>query len=156
MQISILAVGTRMPTWAYSGVDAYSKRMPPHIQVQLAEIPAGKRTAGRDPATAIDKEARQLLKQAESASLTLALDEAGKQWSSADLARELSDWLNHQPSVALLIGGPDGLAESCKQQADRLWSLSNLTLPHGLVRVVLVEQLYRAWTILQGHPYHRS
>jgi 23S rRNA (pseudouridine1915-N3)-methyltransferase len=84
------------------------------------------------------------------------MDETGKAFNSLELAAELQEWLHHVPHVALLIGGPDGLTQGCKNKADRLWSLSKLTLPHGLVRVVLAEQLYRAWTILQGHPYHRS
>ena len=86
----------------------------------------------------------------------IALDERGKRKTSDELARNLDDWLNHVPSVAFLIGGPDGIAERCKHVAHETWTLSDFTLPHGLARVVLVEQLYRAWTILEGHPYHRS
>jgi 23S rRNA (pseudouridine1915-N3)-methyltransferase len=104
----------------------------------------------------METEAKQLLKRAAAADLTIALDERGRMRSSTELAADLQTWLNEVPQVALLIGGPDGLAESSKRAADELWSLSGLTLPHGLVRVVLVEQLYRAWTILDGHPYHRS
>jgi 23S rRNA (pseudouridine1915-N3)-methyltransferase len=103
----------------------------------------------------MEKEAAQLMKRAEGADLTIALDEAGTLISSDELATEMKSWLNDTPHVALLIGGADGLTERCKNESDHVWSLSRLTLPHALVRVVLVEQLYRAWTILQGHPYHR-
>lgn len=156
MRISILAVGTGMPGWVNDGVAAYAKRLPRHIQVEVVEIPPGNRSGQRSIEAAMGKEAEQLLKRAASADLTIALDERGKTRSSTELAAEMQGWLNHVPHVALLIGGADGLAENCKREAGGLWSLSTLTLPHGLVRIVLVEQLYRAWTILDGHPYHRS
>ena len=145
-----------MQRWVYEGVDAYSKRMPRQIQLQITEIPPGHRTARGNKESAVEKEEVRLLKRAESANLTIALDEAGVVRSSTELAEEMRDWLDHVPQVAVMIGGPDGLSENCKRYADSVWSLSRLTLPHGLARVVLVEQLYRAWTILQGHPYHRS
>jgi len=156
MRISILAVGTRMQRWVYEGVDMYSKRMPRQIQMQVTEISPGTRTARGNNESAVEKEAALLLKRAESADLTIALDEVGVARSSVELAEEMRGWLDHVPRVALMIGGPDGLSETCRGYADSTWSLSRLTLPHGLVRVVLAEQLYRAWTILQGHPYHRS
>ena len=144
-----------MPSWVYDGVAAYSQRLPRHIGLQVVEIPPGQRASRGPVALAMEKEAEQLMKRAETADLTIALDEAGTLKSSAELATEMQTWLNDTPHVAVLIGGADGLTERCKSKADRLWSLSKLTLPHGLVRVVIVEQLYRAWTILQGHPYHR-
>ena len=144
-----------MPSWVYDGVAAYSQRLPRHIGLQVVEIPSGRRASRGPVALAMEKEAEQLMKRAETADLTIALDEAGTLKSSAELATEMQTWLNDTPHVAVLIGGADGLTERCKSKADRLWSLSKLTLPHGLVRVVIVEQLYRAWTILQGHPYHR-
>lgn len=156
MRITILAVGTRMQRWVYDGVDAYSKRMPVQIQMRVMEIPTGTRSTRATAEAAKEKEAEKLLKKAGSADLTIALDESGQAFSSMELANQMQDWLNQVPHVAILIGGPDGLTEACKRKVDRLWSLSHLTLPHGLVRIVLAEQLYRAWTILQGHPYHRS
>jgi len=144
-----------MPSWVYDGVAAYSQRLPRHIRLEVIEIPPGQRASRGPVAPAMEKEAEQLMKRAETADLTIALDEAGTLKSSAELATEMQTWLNDTPHVAVLIGGADGLTQRCKSKADRLWSLSKLTLPHGLVRVVLVEQLYRAWTILQGHPYHR-
>jgi len=144
-----------MPSWVYDGVAAYSQRLPRHIQLQVSEILPGQRASRGPVAPAMEKEAEQLMKRAGAADLTIALDEAGTLKSSAELATEMQNWLNDTPHVALLIGGVDGLTERCKNESDHVWSLSKLTLPHALVRVVLVEQLYRAWTILQGHPYHR-
>jgi 23S rRNA (pseudouridine1915-N3)-methyltransferase len=137
-----------MPDWVVQGYRAYSERLPTHIRVELTEIPVGGRPGrGEDDL---------LLRHAEPADLVIALDEAGRHWSSAQLAEQMDGWLQRAPHVALLIGGPDGLSERCRERARSLWSLSKLTLPHGLVRVVLAEQLYRAWSILQGHPYHRA
>lgn len=145
-----------MQRWVYDGVNAYSERMPAQIQMRVTEIQAGKRRARSNVVAAKEEEADKLLKKAASADLTIALDESGQAFSSMELANEMRHWLHRTPHVAILIGGPDGLTEACKSNVDRLWSLSNLTLPHGLVRVILAEQLYRGWTILQGHPYHRS
>lgn len=156
MRITILAVGTRMPGWVAGGVDAYRKRMPPHIQVDVVEIPPGHRSARASVDGAREKEAAALLKRASRSDVVIALDETGEAWSSTALAGRMRDWLDGGADVALLIGGPDGLTDECRREAHAIWSLSRLTLPHGLVRVVLAEQLYRAWTILQGHPYHRE
>lgn len=156
MQINIMAVGTRLEPWIYQGVDAYKARLPRHLNLSLIEVPVARRTGAGAVAPAVEVEGERLLRQVRPDDLTLALDERGKQWSSADLAAELKSWLDRYPRIAILIGGPDGLSEGCKARADRLWSLSHLTFPHGLVRILLVEQIYRAWTILQGHPYHRA
>ena len=145
-----------MPGWVVGGVDAYRKRMPPHIQVEVVEISPGHRSARGSADTAREKEAVALLKRARRCDVVIALDETGKAWSSPALAERMRNWLDDGANVALLIGGPDGLTDECRRAADAIWSLSALTLPHGLVRVVLAEQLYRAWTILQGHPYHRE
>jgi 23S rRNA (pseudouridine1915-N3)-methyltransferase len=156
MQISVLAVGTRLPAWVNDGVKEYSRRMPRQIQFSLEEISPGHRSARGQIAAAREQEAVQLKKRATAADLRIALDEKGKPWTSTELADQLRDWLQHVPHVALMIGGPDGFTDEIRDEADRLWSLSNLTLPHGLVRVVLAEQIYRAWTIVDGHPYHRE
>jgi 23S rRNA (pseudouridine1915-N3)-methyltransferase len=155
MKITILAVGTRLQQWVYDGVAVYTKRMPAHLQLQVREIPAAARTARGSKAAAREQEGERLLREAATADVTIALDETGKALNSLELATEMQRWLLTAPHVAMLVGGPDGLPEACKTEADWLWSLSKLTLPHGLVRVVLAEQLYRAWTILQRHPYHR-
>lgn len=154
MQIALLAVGTRMPAWVSAGFDDYCKRL--SGQLRLEEIPAGRRKARDDAGLARRFEAEQLLRRAESADLVLALDERGQQWTTQQLAAAMQSWQMESPRVALMIGGADGLDESCKQRAASLWSLSKLTLPHALVRVLVAEQIYRAWSILQGHPYHRA
>ena len=145
-----------MPAWVTAGFEEYRKRLPAQLALELHEVPAGQRKARADAAAARRIEGDELLRRAERADLVLALDEQGRQWSTRDLADALSRWQMEAPRVALLVGGPDGLDERCRQRADRLWSLSKLTLPHALVRVLVAEQIYRAWTILQGHPYHRA
>ena len=156
MQITIAAVGTRLEPWIYEAFGSYQARLPRHLKLSLAEIPLARRTGSADPAAAIEAEGKRLLKHVRPDTLALALDERGSQWSSAELAGELNGWQQRHPQVAILIGGPDGLSDACRSRADRVWSLSRLTIPHGVVRVLLAEQLYRAWTILQGHPYHRA
>lgn len=156
MQITVAAVGTRLEPWVYDAFDAYRKRLPRHLNLELEEVPVARRTGAGQAAGAVGEEGERLLRHVRPGALALALDERGQQWSSRELAAELRGWLDRQPRVAILIGGPDGLAPACRERADRLWSLSRLTFPHGLVRVLLAEQIYRAWTILQGHPYHRD
>lgn len=156
MQITVAAVGTRLEPWIYEAFEFYRSRLPRHLNLALEEVPVARRTAGTAPAAAMAAEGERLLRHVRPGALTLALDERGRQWSSTELAAELDRWLGREPHVAILIGGPDGLAPACRERAARLWSLSKLTFPHGLVRVLLAEQLYRACTILQGHPYHRA
>lgn len=145
-----------MPAWVNDGVSEYARRMPRQIQFGIDEISPGPRTARGNIAIAREREATQLVKRAASADLCIALDETGKPWTSTQLADQLRSWLDNSLYVALMIGGPDGFTDKIRDGADRLWSLSSLTMPHGLVRVVLAEQLYRAWTIVDGHPYHRE
>ncbi|QOJ30684.1 MAG: 23S rRNA (pseudouridine(1915)-N(3))-methyltransferase RlmH [Gammaproteobacteria bacterium] len=154
MHITVAAVGTRLEPWVYDAFDAYKARLPRHLGLELEEVPLARRAAGT--AAAVEAEGERLLRHVRPGALTLALDEHGRQWSSLELAGQLRLWLERQPRVAILVGGPDGLSTACRERADRIWSLSRLTFPHGMVRVLLAEQLYRAWTILQGHPYHRA
>lgn len=156
MQITVAAVGTRLEPWIYEAFESYQTRLPRHLNLALEEIPAARRTGGKRSAAAIEAEGEKLLRCVRPGALALALDERGRQWSSTEFAAELKIWLEHHPQVAILIGGPDGMSDACRARADRLWSLSRLTYPHGMVRVLLAEQVYRAWTILQGHPYHRA
>lgn len=154
MQITIAAVGTRLEPWIYAAFESYKTRLPRHLNLALEEIPVARRAGATS--TAVETEGERLLRCVRPGALTLALDERGRQWSSAELAGEMKNWLERHPQVAILIGGPDGMSDACRARADRLWSLSRLTFPHGMVRVLLAEQVYRAWTILQGHPYHRA
>ncbi|WP_237066414.1 23S rRNA (pseudouridine(1915)-N(3))-methyltransferase RlmH [Microbulbifer guangxiensis] len=158
MKIRILAAGGRMPGWVQEGYNEYAKRLPREISLEMVEIPLGQR--GQKNAPALVEKARQKEGEAMLAALSprdhvVALDVKGKPWSTEQLSQQLEGWQMQGDNVALLIGGPDGLAPDCLARARQRWSLSPLTLPHPLVRVVLAEQLYRAWTLLAGHPYHK-
>ncbi|HSJ49045.1 MAG TPA: 23S rRNA (pseudouridine(1915)-N(3))-methyltransferase RlmH [Gammaproteobacteria bacterium] len=156
MQIQLIAVGTRMPAWVQEGFTEYAKRMPRECALQLVEIPLGKRGKNADVQRAIAEEGEKMLAALPRDCQVIALEVEGRAWSTPQLAGELETWLGAGRDVALLVGGPDGLSEACRRRADRAWSLSPLTLPHPLVRVLLAEQLYRAWTLYKGHPYHRQ
>lgn len=154
MRLRILAVGTRMPAWVEAGFAEYHKRMPPEIRVELQEIAPGPRGKGQNVERAIQKESDALLK-AVGNDRVVALEVTGGAWSTPKLAQRLRDWQLSGDNWSLLIGGPDGLSNECRGRADMQWSLSPLTLPHPLVRIMVMEQLYRAWSINAGHPYHR-
>ncbi len=156
MRIALLAVGTRMPGWVDQAFETYRKRLPPQCGLQLTAVPAGHRRQRSDPAVAKAQECERLLKHARSADRLVALDERGSEWNTRELAARLQGWQQECSEIALLVGGPDGLDGDCLSRSDERWSLSRLTLPHALVRVLVAEQLYRAWTLLQGHPYHRE
>ena len=156
MKVRLLVIGTRPEDWVREAVQLYLDRIPTHLKPELVDIPLSLRSSGGDPAVAKAKEGQRILQRVKPGDFLVTLDERGKTWSSLELAREVDRWQNHQPSVVLAIGGPEGLADEVRQRANQSWSLSALTFPHGLARVIVVEQLYRAWTILQGHPYHKA
>ena len=156
MKIRILAVGTKMPGWVQEGVNDYAKRLPRDMKLEVVELALGSRGKNADIKKAIQKESEQILAQISDQDWVIALEVKGKAWSTEQLAEQLSDWRLSAKSIVILIGGPDGLSDDCRARANQQWSLSNLTYPHPIVRVVLVEQLYRAWTITQNHPYHRA
>jgi 23S rRNA (pseudouridine1915-N3)-methyltransferase len=145
-----------MPAWVVDAYREYAKRLPRECTLQLVEIPLGKRRKSPGSSLAAEEEGQQLLASLPKDCTVIALDVRGQSWSTEELAVRLQDWLGSGRDVALLVGGPDGLSAACLKRADLKWSLSALTYPHSLVRVVLAEQLYRAWTINTGHPYHRS
>jgi len=147
MRITVLAIGHKMPSWIEEGFREYAKRMPPEARVELIELKPGKDK---------DDEGRKLLDALPQGAALLALDERGKAVTTQGLSVMLSDWMRDGSSPAFVIGGADGLSDEVKERAAKLISLSALTLPHQLVRVVLAEQLYRAWSILARHPYHRE
>ena len=155
MQIHLLAVGTRMDTWVSQGYQEFAKRLPPECRLKLVEIPAARRTKNSVVTKLMDEEAGRIQAAIPKGAHVVALDQGGKQYSTQQLSRRLSHWLQEASDIALLVGGPDGLAPQCLSQAQEKWSLSQLTLPHPLVRIVVAEQLYRAWSILKNHPYHR-
>ena len=156
MQIYVLAVGDKPPSWIEAGVNQYIERMPRECNVQINTIATAKRSKSQAIKQAQEQEQELLLKHTPNDSLRIALGEHGKSWTTLVLAERLENWLQNFPVVTLYIGGPDGFTQDFLDQADFVWSLSTLTMPHMLVRVLLVEQLYRAWTIIQGHPYHRE
>lgn len=156
MRIYLLAVGQRMPDWVAQGFAEYQKRLPRECSLQLKEIAPGRRGKNYSPQKAMEEEADRILAAIPDNCRVWALDEHGKSFSTRQLSQQLDDWLQDGRDLALLVGGPEGLAPRVKQQVEQLWSLSALTLPHPMVRVLLAEQLYRAWTILQNHPYHRE
>ena len=155
MKIKLLAVGTKMPAWVTQGYDEYARRMPSEMQLQLQELGLGFRGKGADLKRAIANEGEQMLAAIPDQDHVIALDVLGKPWSTQDLAKQCGQWRMNGRNVTLLVGGPDGLAPACLARADQRWSLSPLTLPHPLVRVLLAEQVYRAWSLLNNHPYHK-
>ena len=155
MLIYLIAVGTRMPSWVEEGFAEYAKRMPPESKLKLVEIAAGKRGKNSDIKRLTQQEGDKMLAAIPKGTKVVALDVLGKALSTEELAKELKGWQGSGQDIAILIGGPEGLADDCLKQAQQIISLSKLTLPHPLVRVVLAEQLYRATTLLKGHPYHK-
>jgi 23S rRNA (pseudouridine1915-N3)-methyltransferase len=155
MRVRLIAVGTKMPKWVEQGVDEYCKRLPPEIKLEIKEIALGKRGKGADIRRAIKSEGQHMLAAIGQHDRVIALDVKGKSWSTEQLSTELKNWQREGDNISLLVGGPDGLADECLQRANQRWSLSALTLPHPVVRIVLSEQLYRAWAINSNHPYHR-
>lgn len=155
MRIHLIAVGTRMPSWVEEGYGEYAKRMPRECCLALKEIPLAKRQRNSDVERLVADEGQRMLAAIPDGSHVIALDVTGKQRGTPELAAALEQWLGGGRDVCLLVGGPDGLAPACLRRARERWSLSPLTLPHPLVRILLAEQLYRAWSIVQNHPYHR-
>jgi 23S rRNA (pseudouridine1915-N3)-methyltransferase len=156
MKIQLVAVGTRMPDWVTTGFKEYQRRFPRDMALELVEVPAGKRGKNADIARILHKEGEQMLAVIPKGNHIVSLDLPGKTWTTPELATQLSRWQLDGRDVSLLIGGPEGLAPSCKQAATQSWCLSALTLPHPLVRVVVAESLYRAWSVNTNHPYHRE
>lgn len=156
MKIQIHAVGKRMPLWIRQGFEDYQSRFPRHIRLTLREINMPERTGNVDILRLKEEEGSRLLSVVSPYDVVIVLDEGGKQWSNRQLAAKFDDWFADKRDLSLLIGGPDGLSKVCLERADVCWSLSCLTLPHMLVRVILAEQLYRIYAITQNHPYHRG
>ncbi|RTE66975.1 23S rRNA (pseudouridine(1915)-N(3))-methyltransferase RlmH [Amphritea opalescens] len=155
MKIRLIAVGTKMPSWVIEGVSEYQKRLPNEFSLDIIEIPLGHRGKGADLARAKRQEGELMLAAIPKGDQVIALEVGGRNWSTEQLAEQAEQWQMSGRNVSLLVGGPDGLAPECIALANQKWSLSGLTLPHPLVRILLAEQLYRAWSILQGHPYHK-
>ncbi|MCK2183459.1 23S rRNA (pseudouridine(1915)-N(3))-methyltransferase RlmH [Halomonas getboli] len=155
MKVRLLAVGTRMPDWVTKGVEEYRKRLPRDFALEVEEIAPGARGKNADTRRAIAQESERLQARLKGDEHLVALEVGGKPWSTEQLAGQAEEWRLGGRDVVLLVGGPDGLDPAISARAHQRWSLSPLTLPHPLVRILLAEQLYRAWTLMVGHPYHR-
>ncbi|RCW98571.1 23S rRNA (pseudouridine(1915)-N(3))-methyltransferase RlmH [Marinomonas foliarum] len=155
MRIRLIAVGSKMPKWVTEGYDEYAKRLPKDFALELVEIPMSPRGKNTDIAKAIRKEGDAMLEAIPSNDKVIAMEVLGKEWSTEQLADQTEQWRMDGYNVSLLVGGPDGLDPRCTSRADQVWSLSRLTLPHPMVRIILAEQIYRAWTLMNNHPYHR-
>ncbi len=155
MKLHILAVGHKMPDWIANGFDEYAKRMPPELRIELREIKPELRSSGRTADSVMAAERVRIEAALPKNARVVALDERGRDWTTVQLAGAFPAWQQEGRDVAFIIGGADGLDPQVKARADVLLRVSSLTLPHGMVRVLLAEQLYRAWTITQNHPYHR-
>lgn len=155
MKIKLIAVGERVPKWVTLGYAEYAQRLSNEISLELIEVKAQKRSKNSDLNSLRSKEGEKILALLGKHDHVVALDEQGQLWDTLCFSIQLQHWREANKTVCLLIGGADGLAPACKQRAAQLWALSALTLPHALVRIIAAEQVYRAWTILAHHPYHR-
>lgn len=156
MKLRIIAVGQKMPAWIETGFNEYAKRMPRENSIELIELRPEKRASGKTSEQIRQAERDRILAVLPRDTTVWALDEHGSQLTTLELAEALREWQGAGRDTAFVIGGADGLHQDVKQRADKLLALSCLTLPHGLVRVMLAEQLYRAWSVTQNHPYHRD
>jgi len=156
MVIHFIVVGQKMPKWVLEGYGEYAKRLPKSCSMKLVELPM----AIRGKTSSVEKNKQQEAKRIESAipkgAKIIVLDEHGKQTTTLQFSEKLKEWLGSGQDIALIVGGPDGLLTELLQKAEWKWGLSKLTLPHPMVRIVVAEQVYRAWSILQSHPYHRE
>jgi 23S rRNA (pseudouridine1915-N3)-methyltransferase len=155
MKIRLLTITHKSPAWIQEGYQDYAKRLPPSCALELIEIPAEKRTANADLKRIMEREGEKMLAAIKPGHHVIAMDKGGKSWTSEQLSIQLGNWLQDGENIDLLVGGPEGIAPACLQRARETWSLSTLTFPHLLVRLIISEQIYRAWSILQNSPYHR-
>ena len=155
MRIRLISVASRMPRWVEQGYQEYAKRLPPELPLELVEIPLTTRGKSADVARLMRREGEQMLAAVQPGERIVTLEVNGRAWSTETLAEQLDSWRLDARIVNLMVGGPEGLPDEVTARSDQRWSLSPLTLPHPLVRILLAEQLYRAWTILNRHPYHK-
>ncbi|WP_417663910.1 23S rRNA (pseudouridine(1915)-N(3))-methyltransferase RlmH [Pseudidiomarina donghaiensis] len=156
MRLRLIAVGQKMPDWVSTGYQNYAKRFPNDCQLELIEITAGKRGKNADIARILKQEGEAMLAAVGKGDRIVTLEVTGKAWTTPQLANRLESWLMDGRDISLLVGGPEGLAPECIAAAEERWSLSPLTLPHPMVRVIIAESLYRAWSVTANHPYHRE
>jgi 23S rRNA (pseudouridine1915-N3)-methyltransferase len=156
LRLSLLTASNRQPTWVDDGAADYAKRLRGRCTLETKTPPPARRTASTPIDRAVADEGERLLAAIPAGAHVVALDERGKPWTTKALAARLDAWMGVGAPVCFLVGGPDGLAPACIARAADRWSLSPLTLPHGLVKVIVAEALYRAWSLLEHHPYHRA
>ena len=156
MRIHLIAVGQKMPAWVTQACDDYSKRLPRELSVNTVEVALIKRGKHPDIQRVVRDESRKVLNAVPAGCRLIALDVRGKQITTEGLAASLDGWMQQGQDIAIAIGGPDGVSKELLQAADQALSLSGMTFPHPLVRIIIIEQLYRAWSILNNHPYHRA
>lgn len=155
MKVQLVAVGNKMPSWVDQGYQEYAKRLPRELLPSLTEIPVGHRAKNINPSEAMAKESAAIRKAIPEQNFKIFLHTRGKAWSTPMFAQKLADWQMAGRDISFVIGGPDGYSSDCLALANATWCMSELTLPHPVVRIVFIEQLYRAWSILQNHPYHK-
>ena len=156
LRLSLITASNRQPDWIDRGTDEYAKRLRGRCTLEIKTVPLARRTAATPVERALRDEGERMLAAVPAGAHVVALLETGRPWSTAQLKVKLEGWMQRGAPVAFLVGGPDGLAPECVSRAADRWSLSSLTLPHGLVRIVVAEALYRAWSSLENHPYHRA
>jgi len=156
LRLRLITASNRQPEWVVQGTDDYAKRLRGRCTLEIKTVPLGRRAATAPVERAIVDEGERMLALVPDGAHVVALAETGKPWTTPQLKAKLEGWMLLGAPVCLLVGGPDGLSPACVARANERWSLSSLTLPHGLVRVVVAEALYRAWSLLENHPYHRA
>ncbi|MCP4274044.1 MAG: 23S rRNA (pseudouridine(1915)-N(3))-methyltransferase RlmH [Gammaproteobacteria bacterium] len=156
MRIRFIVVGKKMPAWVEQGYNEYARRLPRELKLEMIEIPLAHRGKNADIERLLAKEGEVMMAAIKKTDYVISLDVDGRSWTTKQLAEQLQKWQGLGSDISLLVGGPDGLALQCKKRAQQHWSLSTLTYPHPLVRVIVAEALYRAWSINSGHPYHRE
>jgi 23S rRNA (pseudouridine1915-N3)-methyltransferase len=155
MNLQVIALGQKLPAWMETACSEYARRLPGKI-LSISAIATPQRRSGHSVERLKQQEAEKIQAKIKPGSYTIALDEHGRQWSTAEWAQQLRDWKQFHPQVNFIIGGPDGLDEELQKSCQQVIALGKMTLPHGLARIVLIEQLYRAWSVVEGHPYHRE
>lgn len=155
VKIRLIAVGTKMPGWVEQGWQEYARRLPSELPLELVEIPLTTRGKNADVTRMMRQEGEAMLAKVQPGERIVSLEVEGRAWSTEQLAEQLQDWRLQSRTVNLMVGGPEGLAPEVCARSEQRWSLSALTLPHPLVRILVGEQIYRAWTLLSGHPYHK-
>ncbi len=156
MKLHLVSVAQKVPAWVASGYADYAKRLPAQLKPTLHELAPAKKAGSADIEAMRLDEATRIQKKLPNGAVCVAMHERGKDWRTEDLAQHLAQWMQAGPDVALIIGGADGLDREFLARCDYQWSLGRITLPHALVRVIVIEQLYRAWSIINNHPYHRA